>query len=242
VTLAFLDGDGNEIRSYASGSDGDPPRVPAAVGMNRFVWNLRYPGAAAPTAEDLQPWERPDGPMIVPGTYRARLSVDGCSQAQEFEVLPDPRIETGAEDLVAQRDLLLQIRDSLSSTNETIDRIDATLAQIAAWQKRLDDPAVRDAAEAVTSDLRAMRCRLIDVNMKQSQLWPSGLHEKFNALLDSVDGADYAPPRQARDVYAELVGHLDGVVDRLREVEATTLVGLNDAIKATGRPPVELAG
>ena len=138
--------------------------------------------------------------------------------------------------------MLLEIRDSLSRTNGTIDRIDAALAQIAAWQKRLGDRAVRDAADSVTSDLRAMRSQLIDVNMKQSQLWPSGLHEKFNALLDSVDGADYAPPQQARDVYAELVGQLDGVVNRLREVEITTLARLNDAIKATGRPPVELDG
>ncbi len=123
-----------------------------------------------------------------------------------------------------------------------IDRIDAALVQVAAWETRLDDVAVREAADAVTSELQAMRSQLIDVNMKQSQLWPSGLHEKFNALLDSVDGADYAPPQQARDVYAELVGQLDGLDTRLREVNATTLARLNDAIKATSRLPVELVG
>ncbi|MDP9369640.1 MAG: glycosyl hydrolase, partial [Chloroflexota bacterium] len=242
VTLAFLDAEGNEIRTYSSSEDGDTPRVPASVGVNRFVWNLRYPGATSPGAEDLQPWHRPDGPMIVPGTYAAHLSVDGCSQEQEFEILPDPRIETGLEELAAQRDMLLQIRDSLSRTNAMIDRIDAALVQVAAWETRLDDVAVREAADAVTSELQAMRSQLIDVNMKQSQLWPSGLHEKFNALLDSVDGADYAPPQQARDVYAELVGQLDGLDTRLREVNATTLARLNDAIKATSRLPVELVG
>ncbi len=240
VTLTFLDGEGNEIRTYSSSADSDAPRVPASVGMNRFVWNLRYPGAASPSAEDLQPWHRPDGPMIVPGTYRVNLSVDGCSQTQEFEVLPDPRIQTVQGVLVTQRDMLLEIRDCLARTNETIDRIDAALVQVAAWETRLDDVAVREAADAVTSELRAMRSQLIDVNMKQSQLWPSGLHEKFNALLDSVDGADYAPPQQARDVFAELVGQLDGVVNRLQDVGATTLARLNDTIQATGRPPVEL--
>lgn len=50
---------------------------------------------------------------------------------------------------------------------------------------------------------------LIDVNMKGSQLYPSGLHEKFNAMLDSVDGSDYAPPKQARDVETMLTQQLE---------------------------------
>ena len=241
VELAFLDGEGNEIRRYTNDAEADPPRVPAATGMNRFVWNLRYPGAPKVTGEDLQPWDRADGPMVVPGTYLVRLTVDGQSQTQEFEVRPDPRIETSAADLVAQRDLLLEIRDSLARTNEAINDLDGLLAQVALWEQRTDDRAVQEVAGAVASDLRAIRSELIDVHMKGSQLWPSGLHEKFNALLDSVDGADYAPPRQAREVYAELCGQLDALIGRLRTVDETKVAALNEAIAAAGLPAVGLA-
>ena len=54
--------------------------------------------------------------------------------------------------------------------------------------------------------------------MKQSQLWPSGLHEKLNAMLDSLDGADSAPPQQARDVFAELTAELDELIGKLRDI------------------------
>jgi hypothetical protein len=238
VTLTFIDEAGNEIRTYTSDAAADPPRAPAAAGMNRFVWNLRYPGATKVVGEDLKPWHRNDGPMVVPGTYHVRLTVEGQSQTQAFEVLPDPRISASPEDLAAQRDMLLSIRDSLSRTNETINATDAVLAQTALWAKRSTDPAVRAAAEAVASELGAIRAKLIDVNMKQSQLWPSGLHEKFNALLDSVDGADYAPPQQARDVYAELCAQLDELIGRLRDVDETGLARLNAAILAAG--PLEI--
>jgi photosystem II stability/assembly factor-like uncharacterized protein len=232
VTIAFLDEAGNEIRTFTSDAEADPPRVPAAAGMNRFVWNLRYPGATKVTSEDLAPWHRHDGPMVVPGTYQVRLTVDDQSQTQAFDVLPDPRIDVSPMDLAAQRDMLLEVRDSLSRTNDTINALDAVLAQAALWAQRSTDPTVSTAVGDLTSELEAIRAKLIDVNMNQAQLWPSGLHEKLNALLDSIDGADFAPPQQARDVYAELRAQLDDLIGQLRDLDATTLAALNEKIQA----------
>jgi hypothetical protein len=107
--------------------------------------------------------------------------------------------------------------------------------------RRLPD-SHRFAADAITSELGAIRAKLIDVNMKQSQLWPSGLHEKFNALLDSVDGADYAPPRQARDVYSALCAQLDEQIRLRRDISTTRMAELNQMIQAAGLIEVEVDG
>jgi hypothetical protein len=218
--------------------------VPAAAGINRFVWNLRSPGVAGPSSEDLQVWERPDGPLVVPGKYQVRLTVDGASQTRPFEVLPDPRLAAvgiTAADSAAQRALLLEILAALDRTNRTIDALDGLLAQVALWTKRTEDAAVRAAAEAVETELRPIRAGLIDVNMKQAQLWPSGLHEKFNGLFTSVDRGDAAPPRQARDVYDKLVADLDDLAERLKAVERTQVAALNKAIGAAKLPVVGLS-
>jgi hypothetical protein len=240
VTLTFLDGD-NEIRSYSSGSE-SAPRPPVAAGLNRFVWNLRYPGVdVKPTSDDLQVWDHPDGPMVVPGTYRVRLTVNGESQERGFEVQRDPRIETSADDLAAQRDLILQVRDLLTRNNETLNALDGLLAQVAVWEKRIDNEAIRQAAKTVTEKLRELRPKLIDVNMKQSQLWPSGLHEKLNAMMNALDGSDYAPPQQFRDVFAEHTAELDEITARLQEIDRTEVAALNQAIATAGLPVVGLA-
>lgn len=239
VTLTFLDGD-EEIRSYGSGA-ATAPRPPVEPGVNHFVWNLRYPGAASALGDDLQTWERTDGPMVVPGTYQVRLTVDGESQTHPFEVQRDPRIQTSDEDLAAQRDMILQVRDLLSRNNETLNSLDDLLAQVAIWDHRTDDQAIRDAAATVTASLREVRPKLIDVNMKQSQLWPSGLHEKLNAMMDALDGSDYAPAQQYRDVFAEHVAELDGIAARLKEIDRTEVAALNQAIQAAGLPAVGLS-
>ena len=242
VTLTILDADGNELRSFTS-ADGN---VPAKPGVNRFLWNMRLPGAPGVEAPDLVPWHRPDGPMVLPGTYQVRLTVDGQSQTQSFEIEPDPRIKTSREDLQAQFDFLRDILAALTRTNETINQIDLVRGQLDQWERRTaretSTPQVREAALALRDELNAIRPLLIDVNMSQSQLWPSGLHEKFNALFDSVDSADYAPPQQARDVFAELSAQLEAAVSRFHEALRTHGQALDAAVREAGLPVVGLSG
>src|SRR5205085_11737296 len=82
------------------------------IGMNRFVWDLRY--AAPPTIETdysiASPYgqdviREPAGPLVVPGDYQLRLTVAGQSYTQPVVVKADPRLETALADLVRQFEL-----------------------------------------------------------------------------------------------------------------------------------------
>src|SRR5207302_4763941 len=110
VTLDFLDSAGKLVNTYSSraveqpapaaGEEEEnpfraagPQRLPAQPGMNRFVWNLRYPDATSFPGMIL--WAGGiTGPRVSPGTYQVRLAVDGKAQTQSFEVRKDQRIQT----------------------------------------------------------------------------------------------------------------------------------------------------
>ena len=194
AALSFLDEKGRELRSY--------PGAPAKAGINRFLWNRRLPGAPDVKAKDLEPWNRPDGPMVVPGRYAVRLTVDGESRTQRFEILPDPRIKAKPAALREQFAFLNDILRTLSMVNSTISEIDARVLKKNQDRRKLD----------------AIRGALIDVNYSQAQLWASGLHEKLNALFDTVDSGDFAPSRQAREVYAALGAEADGLAARWKKL------------------------
>jgi photosystem II stability/assembly factor-like uncharacterized protein len=196
VQLTILDAKARPLRTFTSASDG----VPARPGLNRFLWNRRLPGVPNVEAKDLEPWHRPDGPMVVPGRYAVRLEAGGRAQTQAFDLLPDPRVAAGARPLAEQLAFLKQVLGRLATVNRTINEIDGAL------------PGVGSAK--LGTELRAIRGALIDVNYRGAQLWPSGLHEKLNALFDTVDSGDYPPSRQAREVFALLTGQLDGLVRR----------------------------
>src|SRR5436190_4137756 len=42
------------------------------------------------------------GPKIVPGSYQAKLTVDGQTMTESFEVKPDPRLSTTSADYAKQ--------------------------------------------------------------------------------------------------------------------------------------------
>ncbi len=81
--------------------------LPATAGMHRWVWDLRatppaathseYPIAAVPHRTPLEP----QGPLVLPGTYTVRLTVDGLSESQSLVVKMDPRVHASTADLEA---------------------------------------------------------------------------------------------------------------------------------------------
>ena len=95
---------------------------------------------------------------------------------------------TSDDDLAAQRDMLLDICARLTENNKLVNRL-----------------ATRRGDHGVDSLLPLM----MNIGYTESQLYASGLHEKFNALFESVDSADFAPPQGAREVYAEFCDKLE---------------------------------
>jgi photosystem II stability/assembly factor-like uncharacterized protein len=80
VQLSVHDADGNLVRELE-------PHY--AAGINRVIWNLRY-ADIGPDHEDARML---DGPLVNPGTYTVRLTVDGETQEQTVAVDEDPRLD-----------------------------------------------------------------------------------------------------------------------------------------------------
>ena len=234
ITLSFRKADGELIRSYSS-ADGD---LPASGGLNRFEWNMRYPGAVAIDGV-AGSWERRHGPLVVPGLYVAELVVDGESVSQHLEVRADPRVETTGEEFERQRDMLLEIRDRLSQNNGLINRLVKLKRQVGAWAARSDDEALKAAAAEIAAAVDGRLPELINIGFTESQLYESGLHEKFNALFESVDSADYAPPQQARAVFAQLSDELDGQLAYARTDLGETVSDFNARVRELGLEAVD---
>ena len=98
-------------------------------------------------------------------------------------------------------------------------------------------PRVPDSTENLLEQVATIKALLIDVNMREAQLHASGLHEKFNALIEFVDSGDFAPAQQALEVYADLVADLDGLTNRFNSLvvdhlpQLSTLIGQSLALE-----------
>ncbi len=231
ATLTFLDADGAEIKSYTSrkpDSDDDDdnggPRVPASAGMNRFDWNMRYPGARK-VPGDKTTGDVGRGPLAPPGTYQARLTVGEQSQTASFDLLRNPTVPATDEDLRAQFDLLVQIRDKISETHDNINRLRSARTQVNDWAERAKGTAaeepVSEAAESLTASLDEVESELIQTEYRGARdrlHMPIKWNAKLAGLTPVVAAGDYRPTEQAYGVFAHYSENLDERFGRLNRI------------------------
>ncbi len=74
-------------------------------GINRFQWDMRQKGAWS----DKESRSYKNGPLVLPGTYTARLTVGKETFEQPFEILVDPRLaEEGIDETIIKDHLVFE--------------------------------------------------------------------------------------------------------------------------------------
>jgi len=109
----------------------NPKPLPTAAGLNRFVWDLRYPRPAS-LEHNYPIWAiahktpaEPLGPQVVPGRYIVKLTVDGKTYAQPLQVRRDPRENTPRASLAAQLSLARKISAAMTASYHAHQAIQA---------------------------------------------------------------------------------------------------------------------
>ncbi len=147
-----------------------PPAVmPVSAGMHRVTWDLRYPdpptlnygytGTLLDYREYTLSWHAIPGktprttlvgPMVVPGSYTAKLTVDGTSYTQPITVTADPRIPITPAALDAQFHLQQRMVAGIAATYHAVNHVQALRAAIAKLGGGAADPALKALDAALT--------------------------------------------------------------------------------------------
>jgi photosystem II stability/assembly factor-like uncharacterized protein len=205
------------------------------AGLNRFTWDLRYPGAV--TFECMIIWSgSPErGPLALPGQYSVRVTAGAATATQPLTVRMDPRLKgVTAADLSAQFALSMQIRDRVSAADTAVIRIRQMRSRIADRTARANSADVTSAGNATAAKLLAIEEELYQTRNRSGQdphNFPIKLNNRLSALGSSVEAGEAKPTAAAYVVFKELSADLDAVLHRLDTVVATDVTAF-DAVAA----------
>jgi photosystem II stability/assembly factor-like uncharacterized protein len=262
VTLEILDAQGKFVRRYSS--DDKPAQtqeqleqqliplywlrpqriLSAEPGMHRWIWNLRYtppnstqheyPIAAVPHDTPRYPL----GPLVVPGTYRARLTVGGHSSEADLTIKMDPRVNASTGDLHQQLEVAMKLSSAVSESSEAAMQARSLREQAAKVMEHATSEA-----EASLRDFDNSLAELLEGKKDESgNATATGLSDTNRNLIElykAVEQADAAPTTAQMQESAKAESALQTALTRWKQIKATHLPLLNQHLRQTGLPELQ---
>jgi hypothetical protein len=269
VKLEMLDQQGNVIRSFeASAADsarspgtggpgggggggggggpggGGGNRPALGAGLNRFTWDMRYPGFT--TFPGMIMWAAGNrGPVAVPGDYTVRLTADGTTRTAPLRIGIDPRLEGQVvqQDLVARFDLASQVVSRVDEANRAVIMVRDVATQVDERLDETDNARIEELGARVKSGMADVEGRIYQVRNQSSQdplNYPIMLNNKLAALLGIIERGEYRPTDQSYEVFNLLSGQLQTELDALNAIIATDLAELNRLLQQNDLPVIRV--
>ncbi len=264
ITLDVLDSTGAPIRHLSSvptPPPSDAARPPNAnywiappshlttdVGTNRSSWDLRYdpPPTFVHTFEiNANPGLTPASPLgalVAPGTYTAKLTVDGRSYATRVTVINDPRSPATTAALRAQVAFQLQLVRAMRVAYNGY-------AHAAALRGQMDSLGLKDSSSASARAIAALRVRLDSVSgvapdtrfsslgVKRLPADFASLHGRLEEQFMAQENGDLVPTETMRGEFVRSCHDLTTTVARWRAL-TTAVPEVNSALSKDGKSPL----
>jgi hypothetical protein len=191
-------------------------------------------------------WANTSGPKAVPGTYQVKLKVDNDSITQQFDILMDPRIQSSEEDLKAQFDFLIEIRDKLTEAHEAIIDIRNVKSSLGGLKSRLNEEDHKELFESIKEMEEKMKIveeSLYQTKNKSNQdplNYPIKLTNKLGHVAALNSFGSYRPTEQELELKNELFTAIDNHLKSFNEIKTVDISELNKQVLDAGIPYIEL--
>ncbi len=262
INLWLSDGAAGPVKIQILDDGGDVVRTldqRGRAGINRIMWDLRYEAPNAPrlrTPPPELPWVEtgPDGsrrlrtwdldlnggqrgPLVVPGTYTARISVGDHVLETAVEVLKDPHSAGTLDDIRQQVAMSLEMRGELERIGKMIDHLEWVREQVedaqAFFEKDSTAAETAQAAEDFRAKLLDVEGRLFDVHLSGARedafRNPMKLYGRMSALASDVgaSSSDFRPTDQQVEVHGILQERLEEASKLMDALLSSDLPTLN---------------
>ncbi len=249
LTMEIKDAQGQLVRTLTSKNDesfqryaGGPspePVLPKQKGINRFVWDMRYPTMPGIPTAYLEASFR--GHKAAPGAYSVSIKAAGKEAKSELSILPNPLYETTDAAYNEYHAFMAAAEKSLTDMHDKVNRMMKIRTQIETILKDLpeatSDANLKKDGKALVEKMKAWD---EDMVQRRSKAYDDveNFPNKFTAnYLFAINQTESDIPRvnqPSKDRIAELHKQWQALDARAREIFDTDVPAYNKRLWEAG--------
>ncbi len=261
VQLQILDDQGKVIRTE---------KLDAHQGLNGAYWDLFYDMPTDVKLRTTPPenpyiWDEPrykgkdfrtiihwgidahtGTPIAAPGDYQVRLTLDGKSYTQPFQVLKDPKIMASDAVLQDSTALQVQIANAITETSDMVNTMEV-------WRKQIEDQLKMHASGSAAAALKQLDAQILQVEnqlvspearLSDDKQYSTRYRVYWNlrwlggqvgqGAQNAAGGSDYEPTVVQRQTFATLQKQIAQARAGFENLESNVLPAFNSAMKGAG--------
>jgi photosystem II stability/assembly factor-like uncharacterized protein len=264
VTLEILDAHAQLVRRFSST---DQPEVTeeelkkqliplywlrpfsalsADAGMHRWVWDMHYPAPDSTRHEypiSAIPGDTPRvplGPTALPGTYTARLTVDGKSYTASFVLKMDPRVKTSTAGLERKFQLETRLATLLTQTSEAVQQAGSIRDPLQKLSEQATGP-MRDSLQTFQNKLMALLgapAGFLAPPANENTLTKT--NSQVAILYGQIWQVDAEPTASQSEAFADIERDSADVMKRWDAFRTTDLPALNHSLGGANLPEIKI--
>ena len=199
VSLSILDEDDQLIKTYEGEVLSQQP------GLNQMIWDMNYPDVLAVPG-------KPAPGIVVQakvGTYKAKLTVNGKSEVQVFELKMNPNEEFTAADSAKRFDLWWRLRSIFERSNKEI------IAALKLAEKAGEDSEIAKRASEFAGKLVPQGATLSEIANE-----PPKMLSKLTTVSSMLFHSEGPPTQSAYEVVDQMEKLIDGEIEAWRSFKA----------------------
>ena len=243
-SITIFDKEHKEIKVYTTEAKEANKKFEVNKGMNQFTWNLRYPESEP--IEGMILWNgNPGGIIAPPGNYFVKLKLGKDSTEVPFTIKADPNYKLAQSDYDAQFAFLKTVQDKFNEIQKAIKDIRSLRTQINDFVNKQgkDVPKeVKSMADTINKQLTSVEETLYQTKSKSGQdvlNYPIRLNDKLSGVFDVANSGNFAPSKQAKEVYADLATQIDAQLSKFKSIKEKEIPAFNALIREKALPVIK---
>ena len=220
LSLEIKDQDGNLVRTISSkanpnyrrypGGPSPEPRLSNKAGLNRFVWDMRYPTLPGIPTAYIEGSYR--GHKAMPNAYTATLKLENNVSQASFNILPNPLYDVTSEEYLEIHDFKTETEANLLDMHTRVNQLKAIQDQMIKILKEIPN-------ENKYSDLKSKG----EVIVQQLKSWDEEMVQRKSKAYDDVENF----PNKFTAEYLFLMNQNGSSLPKLNEASKDRLIELN---------------